>query len=130
MQILSYGAGMQSTALALMSCENAKAKDNPPWPLVPVYDAVIYCNLGLEAPWVYRQLEFTKKACEDAGMYFKILDTYLYQDFLENFGPRRTISIPWWTLSEDGHKSKMPRFCTIDYKVEEISRFVRWELLG
>ena len=130
MQILSYGAGMQSTALALMSCENAKAKDKPPWPLVPVYDAVIYCNLGLEAPWVYKQLEFTKKACEDAGIYFKILDTFLYQDFLENFGERRTISIPWWTLSEDGHKSKMPRFCTIDYKVEEISRFVRWELLG
>ena len=51
MQILSYGAGMQSTALALMSCENAKAKDKPPWPLVPAYDAVIYCNLGLEAPW-------------------------------------------------------------------------------
>lgn len=24
----------------------------------------------------------------------------------------------------------MPRNCTIDYKVEEISKFVRWELLG
>ena len=31
---------------------------------------------------------------------------------------------------EDGHKSKMPRNCTIDYKVEPIAKFIRWELLG
>ena len=101
-----------------------------PYPMVPVYDAVIYCDLGLEPPWVYHQLEFTRKACEDAGIFFKVLDTPLYQDFLKNFGERRTISIPWWTIRDDGHKSKMPRNCTIDYKVEEISKFVRWELLG
>ena len=46
---------------------------------------------------------------------------------MSNFGQRRTISIPWWTLKEDGHKSKMPRNCTIDYKIEAISKFVRWE---
>ena len=130
MKILSFGAGMQSTALALMSCENAKAKGPVPWPKVPVYDAVIYCDLGLEPYWVMQQMEFTRKACQDAGIFFKKLDTPLYQDFMENFGERRTISIPWWTLGEDGHKSKMPRFCTIDYKVEEIAKFVRWELLG
>ena len=59
-----------------------------------------------------------------------ILDSPLYTDFMENFGERRTISIPWWTIKEDGHKSKMPRNCTIDYKVELISKYVRWELLG
>lgn len=120
---------MQSTALALMSCENA-VNENPPFPLVPVYDAVIFCDLGREPPWVKRQLDFTRKACEDAGIFFKILDAPLYQDFKRNFGERRTISIPWWTLGEDGHKSKMPRNCTIDYKVEKISKYVRWELLG
>ena len=31
---------MQSTALALMACENAKNPETP-WPLVPVYDVVI-----------------------------------------------------------------------------------------
>ncbi len=130
MKILSFGAGMQSTALALMSCENAHASGPPPYPLVPVYNAVIYCDLGLEPPWVYDQLEFTRKACVDAGIFFKVLDTPLYQDLLENFGERRVISVPWWTLREDGHKSKMPRNCTIDYKVNEITKYVRWELLG
>ena len=41
MKILSYGAGVQSTALVLMSCENARAAGDPPYPLVPIYDAVI-----------------------------------------------------------------------------------------
>ena len=40
MKILSFGAGMQSTALALMACENAQARktgDKIPHPLVPIY---------------------------------------------------------------------------------------------
>lgn len=103
MKILSFGAGMQSTALALMACENAM-NDPAPYPMVPVYDAVIFCDLGLEPLWVHTQMEFTRKACEAAGIFFKVLDTPLYQDFVENFGERRTISIPWWTLRKDGHK--------------------------
>lgn len=130
MKILSFGAGMQSTALALMSCENAIRKSSYPYPLVPIYDAVIFCDLGFEPPWVKRQLDFTRRSCESTGIFFKVLNTPLYQDFMENFGERRTISIPWWTLKEDGHKSKMPRNCTIDYKVNEITKYVRWELLG
>ena len=120
---------MQSTALALMACENA-VNTPVPYPAVPIYDAVIFCDLGLEPPWVARQVEFTRCACEQARIPFYVLDTPLYQDFMQNFGERRTISIPWWTLKEDGHKSKMPRNCTIDYKIEAISKFVRWELLG
>lgn len=52
---------MQSTALALMSCENAKAimSDKiPPYPLIPIYDAVIFCDLGFEPSWVKAQAEF------------------------------------------------------------------------
>lgn len=120
---------MQSTALALMACENAKNPETP-WPLVPVYDVVIFCDLGMEPPWVKNQVEFTRKACEWAGIKFVVLDSPLYSDFMQNFGERRTISIPWWTIREDGHKSKMPRNCTIDYKVELISKYVRWDLLG
>lgn len=130
MKILSFGAGMQSTALALMSCENAKADSAPPFPLVPIYDDVVFCDLGMEPPWVMEQVEFTRKACEWAGIHFKVIESPLYADFIKNFGERRAISIPWWTLGDDGHKSRMPRNCTIDYKVDAISKYVRWELLG
>ena len=129
MKILSCGAGMQSTALALMSCENAKA-GRPVHPLVPIYDAIIYCDLGFEPPWVAKQVDFIRRACASSGLPFKVLKSPLYSDFIRNFGERRTISIPWWTLRDDGHKSKMPRNCTIDYKVELISKYVRWNLLG
>ena len=120
---------MQSTALALMSCENAK-NGIEVHPKVPVYDDIVFCDLGFEPPWVHAQVDFIRKACEWAGVRFTVLEAPLYQDFMENFGERRTISIPWWTKGPDGHKSKMPRNCTIDYKVEVISKYVRWELLG
>ena len=129
MKILSFGAGMQSTALALMSCQNATA-ETPVFPLVPVYDDVVFCDLGMEPPWVIKQVEFTRRACEEAGIHFTVLKSPLHEDFMQNFGERRTISIPWWTVKEDGHKSRMPRNCTLDYKVNVISKYVRWELLG
>lgn len=124
---------MQSTALALMSCENAlalRSRTAAPHPLVPIYDDVVFCDLGLEPPWVKKQVDFIAAACSLAGIHFKVIDSPLFDDFMRNFGERRTISIPWWTLRDDGHKSKMPRNCTIDYKVEVISKYVRWELLG
>lgn len=130
MKILSFGAGMQSTALALMSCENAMVVGDAPHPLVPIYDDVVFCDLGFEPPWVMAQVDFVRKACKSAGIRFDVLDAPLHKHLMENFGERRTVSIPWWTLKEDGHKSRMPRNCTIDYKVAAISKFVRWELLG
>lgn len=98
MKILSCGAGMQSTALALMSCENALALAHghgTVHPRVPIYDAVIFCDLGMEPPWVMSQVHFIRRACESAGIHFKILESPLYADFMKNFGERRTISIPW-----------------------------------
>ena len=44
LNILSYGAGMPSTSLVGMACENAM-QGYPVWPHVPVYDAVIFCDL-------------------------------------------------------------------------------------
>lgn len=66
MKFLSFGAGMQSTALALMSCENAVSR-SPKFPLIPVYDMVIFCDLGFEPPWVQQQVEFTRNACGKTG---------------------------------------------------------------
>ena len=129
MKILSFGAGMQSTALALMSCENADAESKGrerPHPLVPVYDLVVFCDLGFEPPWVMQQAEFVHRACDTAGIRYEMLDAPLHRDLMQNFGRCRTVSIPWWTLRDDGHKSRMPRNCTLDYKVERISKFVRW----
>ena len=129
LNILSYGTGTPSTALALMSCQNAQRGPPYPYPLVPVYDAVIFCDLHSEASWVYAQLAFTAAACQKAGIPFYRLDADLYGDFTRNFGRARTACIPFWTLGEDGKKGRMPRQCTYDYKIKVIEKFVRYELL-
>ena len=127
-KILSCGAGMQSTALALMACENVREPRKHP--LVPVYDLIAFCDLGMEPPWVMDQVEFIRVACREAGIRFEILRSPLYEDYLRDFGKRRVVSIPFWTLDEDGKKGKMMRNCTMDYKINLIQKYVRWEILG
>lgn len=119
---------MQSTALALMACENVR--DPGRHPLVPVYDLVVFCDLGKEPPWVMEQVDFIRAACQAAGIRFVVLESPLYQDYLHDFGKRRVVSIPFWTVDQDGRKGKMMRNCTMDYKIGLIQNYVRWELLG
>lgn len=139
MKILSCGSGMQSTALALMSCENKlymenrgteRYPGNTLHPMVPVYDAIVFCDLGLEPEWVKTQTMFIKDACEFAGIPFYILKSTLYEDYLKNFGKNRVVSIPFWTIDPSGKKGRMMRSCTLEYKVQLISKFTRWNLLG
>lgn len=128
MKILSCGAGMQSTALALMSCENVREPNK--YPLVPVYDAVIFCDLGEEPQWVYEQVAFIEKACKTAQIPFYVLKTALYEDYMKLFGEKRVVSIPFWSTDENGKKGKMQRNCTMEYKINVIQKFVRYNLLG
>ena len=129
LNILSYGAGMPSTSLVGMACENAM-RGYPVWPHVPVYDAVIFCDLHAEPTWVYEQADFARRLCERAGIPFYTLDMDLYGDFISKFGKSRIASVPFWTIGEDGKKGRMPRQCTYEYKIKMIERFVRRNLLG
>lgn len=129
MKILSCGAGMQSTALALISCD--QTRNEVKHPEVPQYDAVIYCDLGKEAVWVEEQVLFLQKACNDCDIPFYILHSNLYEDYLKNFGSGRVSSIPFWTLDANGKEGRIARrACTVDYKILMIQKFVRYELMG
>lgn len=79
---------------------------------------------------LYTQVEFIKKACDDCGIPFKILETDLYGDYIEKFGVKRVASIPFWSVDENGKKGKMRRQCTIDKKITAIQKYVRYEILG
>lgn len=129
MKILSCGAGQQSTALALMSCDNVMHPGK--FPLVPIYDVVLFCDLGGEREWVYRQVEFLQYQCIKAGIPFYILkEKNLKEDYINNYNKRRVVTIPFWSIDENGKKGKMTRHCTIDYKIIQMQNFVRWNLLG
>lgn len=129
MKILSCGAGMQSTALALMSCEN-KLNGDAVHPLVPIYDVILFCDLGEEPDWVYDQVNFIQKACEKSDIPFYILESDLHSHYIEKFGTSRVVSIPFWTVDENGKKGKMMRNCTLDYKINAMQKFIRSEILG
>lgn len=128
MRILSFGAGMQSTALALMSCANAQGWGDHRQ--VPVYDAIIYVDMGLEPPWVAEQVRFVQRRCRESGVAFYLLKSSLHDDYMRSFDRSRVASIPFWTMGADGRKGRMPRNCTPDYKIRRVQQFVRWELLG
>lgn len=134
MKVLSCGAGMQSTALALMAIENALfAHLHPgeplPWPLVPIYDLIVFCDLGAEMPWVYAQVDFIAKACRKADIPFVVIYTGLYELYMERFGTARVPDIPFWTIGENDKGAKMRRRCTIDSKIVAIQTYIRRELL-
>lgn len=114
--------------MALMACENVKSPGK--FPLVPIYDLICFCDLGKEPPWVMEQVRFIEKACLKAGIKFEVLRSPLYEDYLNNFGNKRVVSIPFWTVGEDGKKGRMLRNCTLEYKIGLIQKYVRWELLG
>lgn len=127
-KILSCGAGQQSTALALMSCDNVMHPRK--FPFVPIYDAILFCDLGGERSWVYSQVNFLKVQCEKVGIPFYILKKKnLKHDYFENYGEDRVCTIPFWSVDENGKKGKMTRHCTVDYKIVQMQNFVRWELL-
>ena len=75
MKILACGVGMQSTALALMACEQAITGTSL-YPDIPIYDAIIFCDLGLEPVWVKQQVEFIHCVCDEAGIPFYILEKW------------------------------------------------------
>lgn len=120
---------MQSTALALISCEQTRGEIVHTE--VPRYDAIIYCDLCIEPVWVPEQVKFIEAACWSSGIPFYILRSDLYRDYMKNFGVNRVSGMPFWTLNEEGEAGRIARrSCTVDYKIVMIQKFVRYELLG
>lgn len=128
---------MQTTALTLKACANKLLLEGRCERFnftyddhVPIYDVIIFCDLGFEPNWVMTQVRFIQAACEWAGIPFYILESDLYKDYITDLGKKRVVSIPFWTIGPDGKKGKMMRNCTMDYKIGLIQKYVRWNLLG
>ena len=118
LRILSLGAGVQSTTLALMSARGD----------LPMVDCAIFADTGWEPAAVYRHLDW--------------LETYLPYPVYRVARPgqdlgahaieiatapvTRTASPPWFT---DNPKGMLPRQCSKEFKTRAIGRKVR-ELLG
>lgn len=148
------GSGMQSTAMILASCNKKKGVEDENYSHVPIYSCVIFI-LFKETLEVMNQTQFISEQCEKAGIPFFMLEASLYDDYMNNFGESRVVSIPFWTqkkeklyservleTDKDGNISYIEkdrysinfgrgrRNCTLDYKINRINNFIKRQVLG
>lgn len=114
---LSFGAGVQSTALLIMS--------NLGLMCCPRADVAIFADTGDEPPWVYEQVE-RMKAWSNIPVE-TVSHGHLSADTLDmNKGGRtRFVVIPAFTSGENGRAIPLRRQCTREYKIHPIERHVR-----
>jgi hypothetical protein len=120
MKILSLGAGVQSTTLALMAA-SGELGETP--------DCAIFSDTGWEPKTVYEHLEKLKTALPfpihivSAGN--------LRSDIISktNTTGQRFASVPWFMKMPDGKQAMGRRQCTAEYKLRPIQKKIV-ELMG
>lgn len=122
---LNLGAGVQSTALYLMSIDGDE-------PEVPKFDAAIFADTQEEPDEVYRHLEWLEQqggppvVRTTAGRLGDALDQGSDANGNVRAGGVHCISIPAFTKHpQTGEKGIVQRQCTADFKVKPIEKLIR-----
>jgi hypothetical protein len=120
LRILSLGAGVQSSTLALM-IEKGQ---------VPMVDAAIFADVKGEPKAVYEWLDYLKTQVTKYPIYV-VTWRNLKQDILDAAqGNYKAFTAPFFTKNiETGKKGMLRRQCTSDYKIKPVVQKIR-ELLG
>lgn len=117
MTVLSLGAGVQSTTLALLAVEGA----------LPKPDAAIFADTGWEPAAVYEHLDRLEAAMSAAGIpVHRVQRGNLRSDSLDE---ARRVHVPAFVPALDGRGAPTARQCTRDYKLRPITWRIR-ELIG
>jgi len=117
--VLSLGAGVQSTTLALMAARGE----------IPAPDCAIFADTGWEPKAVYDHLDRLEAALPfplyrvSAG---NIRDSIVAR---RNTTGGRFASVPWFTLDPTGKKGMGRRQCTSEFKLKPIRQKLR-DLVG
>ena len=119
LRILSLGAGVQSSTLALMINKGE----------VPMVDAAIFADTGGEPKAVYDWLEWLTKQL--SYPVYIVSKGNLREDMINAIdGKYKFLSVPLFTRNaETGKKGLLRRQCTADYKILPVNQKVR-QLLG
>lgn len=120
---LSLGAGVQSSALLVMSALGLHG--------CPHADCAVFADTQGEPSWVYKHLdELDRWAAKHGLPIYRVTAGNLAQDLADcRTGRRdRCASIPAWTAGADGRASPLWRQCTQEYKIRPIHRFIRQHL--
>jgi hypothetical protein len=113
-RVLSLGAGVQSTTVALM----VKHGDLPP------VDCAIFSDTGWEPKAVYEWLGWLKTQLPFPV--HRVSVGNLRKDTMDRSktSAGRVAAVPWFTLSKDGKQGMGRRQCTAEYKLRPLQRRV------
>lgn len=114
LRLLSWGCGVQSTALAVMSALGDMAH-------IPPLDGVIFADTGWERKATYHTLEFYSQWLRDRGVTVHVVTA----GNVRVEGAEEHVHIPFW--SESG--GPLARECTRHFKITPIKHQIR-RLLG
>lgn len=120
--VLSLGAGVQSTTLALMAAHGE---------ITPMPDCAIFADTGWEPKAVYEHLGWLRSANVLPFPVHIVSAGNIRTDILAktNSTGHRFAPVPWFTRSPKGKDGMGRRQCTKEYKLEPIYRKCR-ELVG
>ena len=120
--VLSLGAGVQSTVLALMAAKKL---------IEPMPDAMVFADTGWEPKGVYEHLNWLeaeiKRLTNDRMPLYKVAHGNIRDDLLksENSTGQKFASVPYFL----GQGGMIRRQCTSEYKIKPLERKIR-ELAG
>ena len=119
LRVLSLGAGVQSSTLALM-IEKGE---------VPMVDCAIFSDVGAEPQKVYDWLEYLKKQL--SYPVYTVQWRNLKEDIIAGAnGQYKGFTAPYFSKNlETGKKGMLRRQCTADYKIKPVQQKIR-QLLG
>ena len=123
-RILSLGAGVQSSTLALMIAHGE----------LPAVDAAIFADTQWEPAKVYEWLDWLESEIQRLPHPFpiyRVTEGNLRQNILtkQNTTGGRFAAVPWFTVNPDGSRGMGRRQCTAEYKLKPLRRKQR-ELAG
>lgn len=114
LRVLSLGAGVQSTTLALMILDG----------LLPPIDTAIFADTHREPESVYKHLWWLAERFHDSAVPLLIV-TYRDLGTEALAVERRSGGLPVFIRNADGSKGLARRQCTSDFKIEPITRKVK-----
>lgn len=118
MNLLSLGAGVQSSALLLMALAGELEQD------FGRLDGAIFSDTQWEPAAVYAHLGRLEIAMQTAGVpLYRVSAGNIKEDALDQH--RRFASMPMHVRNPDGSNGKMRRQCTSEYKIKLIEKQVR-----
>lgn len=125
MNILSLGAGVQSTTMALMAARGE---------ITPMPDVALFADTGWEPKKVYDHLSWLMSSnvlpfpvhIVDNGNIREDIDTVAAGEKIAGKG--RVANAPFFAVGKDGKGVPIRRQCTEHYKVTPINRWIREKL--